>query len=1172
MESRQTGRVIFILAVLAAAFFFICPQPQRLFRQLPWSSRLNLKPGIDMVGGTSLLYQIKSPEGGYHSSAGHTLAEDVMESLKKRVDPNGLRNLIWRPQGQDRLEIQIPASAKSADAEKARAAYAEARRQLEATNVPSGEVIAAVETLKGVPRAERLRQLAGGDARRQSLFAVLANCYDSIQKASAAHDAAAQAVATDAYEKRKAEIESSNIEPGVLEADLDNADPAARAQQLDAVKKQAAGFAAQAAAVDRFISSYDAYSKLKGTIDDAAMLKQQLRGSGVLEFHIGVTPGEELPMSQYEAMVQRLRDKGPRVEAGDQVQWFGVDRPEEAGAYAQMWNGKPYVLCWITPDKSMVNGPGIDRWALESAFRQQDQEGGSAVGFRFDPVGARYFSELTGNNRNKELAAILDGKVISMANINSRIGAEGIISKGNGGYDDAELGYLVSTMNAGSLPAQLEDEPISERTVGPQLGVDNLKAGLLACGLGLAIVAVFLVSYYYLAGLVATFAVFMNVVLILGTLAAFDATFTLPGIAGIVLTIGAAVDANVLIFERLREEQHRGLSLRMAMRNAYSQAASAIIDSNATTVITSIILIWLGSEEVKGFGLTLLIGLISSLFTALFVTRTIFNVLIDRFGLENLGSFPLTFPKWDRLLKPNIDWMKLVPYFATLSGVLIVAGMCAFVTTWRSGQLADIDFASGTQVQFELKDQNAMDIAQLRAMFTAANNPALPSPSIQSVNNDNRTYEIITPNINAAQVRSAVLAVVGSKIKAELPSKFDHVGEPLDAAMGSGGGSGPGSGAGSGAASGAGWGGASAVVPIEKLPLVINGFTVPHAENYIGGAAIVLNHLSPPLNAGEIEDRLDRQRLASEKPGEIHDFTVVSPSGREAPASLAIILTSDPTLPYDKDVQKWRENLVQPLWQLVNDTLNRQAQLQKVNNFDPQVAGDTQQAAILALILSSLVIMGYIWFRFGNLKYGTATVLAMIHDTLLVVGGIGLSHWLVRLSPPLARLLLVEPFRVNLTIVAAVLTIMSYSMIDTIVVFDRIRENRGRFGHLSRKIINDSVNQTLSRTLLTCGTTIVTVAGMYVVGGPGIHGFTFVLLVGILVGTYSSIAIAAPILLIGAGTAAGSNGAAGSGRAVGGRASRSLEGRERPEAAAIARGLPAGGKPAGGFTPPPNPA
>jgi SecD/SecF fusion protein len=1094
METKQTGRVIFILTVLLAALFSICPQPQRLFENRPWSERLHLKPGIDMVGGTSLLYQIKQPEGGYKSATGNTLAEDVMESLKKRVDPNGLRNLIWRPQGADRLEIQIPASAKSDEAIKARADFAQAERALERTNVHGNEVLNAVEQLTGDAQKKRLAELTGGDPSRQVLFDALARTYAEKQAAHAKQDAETEAEKNIEYDKLKTNIEQSNLTEETLKDVLDG-DPAMRATKLAELTKSAEGFPARAAAITNFVSAYDAYSKVKGSIDDAAQLKQMLRGSGVLEYHIVAEPGDTIQPAQYQVMVQRLKEKGPRVEAGDQVQWFGVDREDEVrGNLIQKWNDKMYVLCWITPERSMVNGPGFDHWALESSFRTQDNEGAAAVGFRFDTIGGKYFGDLTGSNKGKTLAAILDGKIISAASIDSRISNEGYITRHGSGYDDQELAYLISTLNAGSLPAQLEDEPISERTVGPQLGEDNLKAGLLACGFGLGIVAVFLISYYYLAGVVATFAVFMNVALILGILAAFNATFTLPGIAGIVLTIGAAVDANVLVFERLREEQHHGLSLRMAMRNAYRQAASAIIDSNATTVITSIILVWLGSEEVKGFGLTLLIGLISSLFTSLYVTRTIFNVMIGRFNVTNLSSLPLTFPKWDRLLKPDIDWMKFVPYFVGLSAVLILMGITAFVVKARENQLLDIDFSSGTQVQFELKDQNAMDIAQLRTLFTNAHeDTALPAISIQSVNNDNKTYEIITPNQQSSVVRDAVLRVVGTKIKTDLPSKFDHVSEKLEEAMG------------------------TAVVPITKLPLVINGYTVPKAEDYQGGAAIVLNNLNPPLKVGEIEDRIDRQRLAvqSDQGVQYHDFTVISPSGTDAPAGMAILLTYDPTLPFEKDEAKWRENLAAPMWSLVNESLNKQAQLQKVNSFDAQVAGDTQQAAMMSLVLSSLVIMVFIWFRFGNLKYGTATVLAMIHDTALVVGAIGLSHWMVEFTPGLARFLLVEPLRVNLTIVAAVLTIMSYSMIDTIVVFDRIRENRGKFGHLSRKIVNDSINQTLSRTLLTAGTTIVTVAGMYVVGGPGIHGFTFVLLVGILVGTYSSIAIAAPMLLVG---------------------------------------------------------
>ena len=240
-------------------------------------------------------------------------------------------------------------------------------------------------------------------------------------------------------------------------------------------------------------------------------------------------------------------------------------------------------------------------------------------------------------------------------------------------------------------------------------------------------------------------------------------------------------------------------------------------------------------------------------------------------------------------------------------------------------------------------------------------------------------------------------------------------------------------------------------------------------------------------------------------------------SGRTAadqPCSAVVVLVSNPRFSHDTNVGDWTMNLVDPLWKLINTSIHSPPKLQKVSNFNPQVAGDAQAHAIIATVLSILAIMAYIWFRFGNLKYGTATIVALVHDTLATIGAIGLSH---AVSAPIAHALLLEPFRINLTLVAAILTVMSYSMIDTIVVFDRIREIRGKYGHISRSVINDGINQTLSRTLLTCGITIIMVATMYISGGSGIHGFTFVLLVGILVGTYSSIAIAAPILLIGSG-------------------------------------------------------
>jgi SecD/SecF fusion protein len=1096
MHTKQTGRVIFILFVLLAALFGIFQQPQNLFKPIPWSQKMMLRPGIDIAGGTSLLYQVKEPDGGFHSNAGKTLAEEMMAALKRRIDPDGVKNYIWRPQGESRLEIQIPASSENAAAAKAHDVYVKAQAALDAMNVHPQDVKDAVQNLTGTARDARLTELASGLPERTALFKQLAQKFDAMADAHAKNQLDQEAAASADFDKLMLQIDSTNIKVSQLEGILQR-QPDDRKAALSDLQAKSAGNAARLAALNQFVSSYDAFHALKGSLDDAGQLKRDLKGSGVLEFHIAANP-EELGEREYQRMVEQLHTKGSRPQAGDQVAWYQVDRPSGYHGRYELFDGKEFVLGWIITGKQMVNGPTIPQWSLEDARPTTELDGSRVLAFTFDSMGGKLFHEFTAANKGKSLMTILDRKMISDANINDAIGANGQIS---GDFSDDDLSYMVTTFKAGSLPGQLEDEPISEHTVGPSLGADNLRRGLYACVFGLVIVAIFLIGYYYLAGVVATLAVCMNVVLILGILSMFGATFTLPGIAGIVLTIGAAVDANVLIFERLREEQHLGLGIRMAMRNAYDHALSAILDSNATTVITSLILMWLGSEEVKGFGTTLLIGLLSSLFTSLFVTRTIFNVMIDDFHIKNLSSFPLTFPKWDALLKPDINWMKLCPIFWAISAIFIISGTVAFIEKARERELADVDFTSGTQVQFDLKAPMSLD--QIRDTFAKANDPNLPSINLTGVGSESGEkdtgYELVTVNADAKAVRAAILNVMGDKIKTDLPSKFDHVNDPIEVATSS-----------------------------QTVQNVTPAFTLKElpdfkfsADDYVGGVAVLLRDINPPLKPDQIRDRLDRQK-ASERPPvgmetgvpALNNYTVISPSGPGVPTNTALVLTTDTDFPHDKDPAKWTANVAQPIWQLVKDAVDKEGQLQKVNTFGAQVAGDNQLSAFYALVLSSVVIMAYIWLRFGNLKYGTATVLAMIHDVALVIGAIGLSHYVAKI-PVISTLLMVEPFRVNLTIVAAVLTVMSYSMIDTIVVFDRIRENRGKFGYLNKKVVNDSINQTLSRTLLTAGTNIVTVAGMYFVGGPGIHGFTFVLLIGILVGTYSSIAIAAPFLLLG---------------------------------------------------------
>jgi len=488
------------------------------------------------------------------------------------------------------------------------------------------------------------------------------------------------------------------------------------------------------------------------------------------------------------------------------------------------------------------------------------------------------------------------------------------------------------------------------------------------------------------------------------------------------------------------------------------------------------------------------------LFTALFVTRTIFDVLIDVFHVKKLSSLPLTYPKWDRLLRPEIDWMRLVWGFVIFSVLAITVGMTMFVKQAQAGHMLDIEFASGTSVDFELRQP--MDRADVQKLFNAGDSSAIPAPSVVAVQSSdgrsNTTYEVITPNADSVRVKNEVLKVLGDRLKAALPSKFDLSSQPVADALKN-----------------------DAIKPLTKDVIDdVAGwpqhFVPPAARDYAGGAAIVLNNLDPKLSALTIRQRIVEQQLQSDTSSLAaqRDFIVQSPLAADDPTSVAVVLIKDDVLPYEKDKDQWQTQLVAPMWKLTSDAIDRPAQLQKVENFNAAVAGDTQKDAFMALGLSVLVIMAYIWIRFGNLKYGTATVVALLHDTIFVVAALGFAHYLV-LIPGLRDALLLEPFRINLVVVAGILTIMGYSMIDTIVVFDRIRENRGKYGLVSRKIINDAVNQTLSRTLLTAGTTTMTVAIMYFFGGPGIHGFTFVLLVGILVGTYSSVAIAAPILLFG---------------------------------------------------------
>ncbi len=1118
MPTTYSNRISLIASIIVLSLLAIFwGPPSRLFNpNLTLIQKTDLRPGIDMVGGVSLVYSIQS---GLNDDP--QLSEHVMEALKKRVDPLGLRNLVWRPQGNDRIEIEMPLSPEATEAPRIKQAFNEAQQKLDATNVRVDEVLNAVEHSSGAQRDQRLAELASDDKTRGELFKNLSQTFDEIQVLHANPQklplpllAAKLQPLTVEYEDLKSRIDQTNLSPADLQAVLDqvNADDPDQKQtgnqRFDDLKKKFADFPTRLTAIADFDAKYKDYDTVKNAITGADDLKRLLQGSGVLEFHI-LADNITANAADLKTMDARLQPggKGPLPQPGDTIRWMEADRPEEfdkpdAPPETKEWNGKHYLPVLVSPDASMTKESG--KWGLENARPETMSDGSRAVGFSFDNTGGNLFGDLTTHwfnvakqhtdvqDPHSRLAIVLDNKIISAPNLITGItGGQGqITGGGKGGFTTQDLNYLINTMNAGSLPAQLSDEPISEQQVGPSLGADNLHRGLISCGFGLIVVAVFLIAYYYVAGMVAFIAVLMNLVLILGTMCALNATFTLPSIAGIVLSIGTAVDANVLIFERLREEQHKNLPLRMALRNSYAQARSAIIDSNMTSIITSLCLYAFGSEEVKGFGLTLIIGIGASLFTALYVTKTVFGLMIDKFGVTSLGSLPLTFPKWDRLLKPNIDWMGMAWIFYTFSIIMLGIGMTLFVIKVREGRMMDIEFATGTSLQFQLKqpmDQD--DVRKLIEDESLKEPQALPAPSVVAVGTDRLHYQVVVPNDKKEIVRSAVLEAMQGKLQLQLPSDFAGASADYkDAAD-------------------------KEVLPITRA-FAVDGYTPPAAASHPGGVAIVLRNMSPPLSVEEITKRLNNQRLSSSSATTgCVQYTVESAGDPSKPTAFAVVIGWNPSVSYEADVGKWMGDLAQPLWGLVKDAVNHPPSFEQETNFDPQVAGEMQQDAFLALAFSIIAIMIYIWVRFGNFKYGSATVVALLHDTVFTLAALGFAHYIA--SYWSHNFLQIEPFRINLTVVAGILTIMGYSMIDTIVVFDRIRENRGRYGHLDRAVINDAINQTLSRTVLTCGTTIMTVSFMYFLGGAGIHGFTFVLLIGILVGTYSSVAIAAPLLLWG---------------------------------------------------------
>ena len=540
--------------------------------------------------------------------------------------------------------------------------------------------------------------------------------------------------------------------------------------------------------------------------------------------------------------------------------------------------------------------------------------------------GAKVFGNITAQNVGNRMAIVLDEIVRSAPVIQEKIlGGSAQIS---GSFTHAEASDLAIVLRVGALPAPVDT--IQKLTVGASLGKDSIQKGLTSGLFGALMVLVFMVIYYRLSGIVANIALVLNILFLFTGLAILSATLTLPGIAGIVLSIGMAVDANVLIFERMREEFSLGKSVKSSIDGGFGKAFLTIVDSQVTTLITAMALFLFGTGPIKGFAVTLSLGIIFNLFTALFCSRLMFDVKNSIKPIKEL--------KFLRFMQqPTIDYMKLKKIAFSVSGLLVAIGIIAFVQIARGKANMGVDFTGGSLLQYKAQQSFTMD--EVRKAFSRQK---LDGVNLQEVENENRLI---------VKMKKSVKAV------AELN---EQVGVVLDT--------------------------------------------------------------------------------------ELKDKGFVLESQSEIGSSISAVL---------------------------------------------------RNKAIQAIFISFAGVIVYLAFRF-DLSFGFGAAIATFHDVLVVLA----LCWIMNIE-------------ITLLIVTALLTLAGYSLNDSVVVFDRIRENMNKSGTQSfMAVINDSINQVLSRTVVTSLTSAMVLLAIFLFGGSVIHDFSMALLVGVLVGTYSSIFIASPVLTL----------------------------------------------------------
>lgn len=576
---------------------------------------------------------------------------------------------------------------------------------------------------------------------------------------------------------------------------------------------------------------------------------------------------------------------------------------------------------YIIEDRIIVSGENLVD--AQATFDQRTSE--PVVSFRFDNNGAQRFGQATQQNVNREFAIILDNTVISAPVIREPIlGGTGQIS---GSFTPETANDLAILLRAGALPATLTI--VEERTVGPGLGADSIDAGKVASIIAGILVVAFMLIAYGMLGIIANIALAANVAMIIAILSVLGATLTLPGIAGIVLTVGMAVDSNVLIYERVREERRLGRSFIQSMDSGFARALATIVDSNLTTLIAAVVLFFLGSGPVKGFAVTLAIGIVTTVFTAFTLTRWMVAVWIRRYKPKEIPNGLVRLVP-DVTNIPFMSWRKYAFAFSLITSLATFAALAVMDMNYG------IDFRGGSLIEVQSK----ADRADVGAIRTALSDLNLGDVQVQEFGNPRDILIRVESQDSGENAEQSAVA----KVRAELENDYNF---------------------------------------------------------------------------------------------------------------------------------------------------------RRVEVVGPTVSGELLRNGIIGTLVAMLGILLYVWIRF-EWQFAVGSILATGHDVIMTIG-----------------LFVVSGLEFNLTSIAAILTIMGYSINDTVVVYDRVRENLRRYKKMPiSELLDLSMNQTLSRTVLTGITTLMALFALWLFGGEVIRTFVFAMLFGIVIGTYSSIFVAGPLLIL----------------------------------------------------------